>query len=389
MPWKETNPMCQRTQFIALHQSGLFTTTELCARFGISRKTGYKWLSRFEQDGPEALKARSHATRSCPHKTAPEIEQLLIQGRRDHPRWGPKKLLAYTAKRHPQLDLPAASSVGDLLRRSGLIRAKRPRRWTHPGSVPLTATAPNQVWCADFKGQFKMADMADGQYCFPLTVTDAYSRCLLACDAHRSTETSTAMTSFERLFHQLGLPEAIRTDNGVPFVTPAIGGLSHLNLWWTRLGIVHQRIEPGKPQQNGRHERMHKTLKAEATKPAQRDLKAQQARFDAFINEFNHERPHEALGQNLPASFYIPSSRALPSHLPTPHYPKHFQPKHFQVRLVSRAGTFRLHGWQTHISEVLSGQYIGLEEVDNAAWTIWFFERELGRFDQKSGRIFH
>jgi transposase InsO family protein len=297
--------MCQRTQFIALHQSGLFTTTELCTRFGISRKTGYKWLSRFEQDGPEALKARSHATRSCPHKTAPEIEQLLIQVRRDHPRWGPKKLLAYTAKRHPQLGLPAASSVGDLLRRSGLILAKRPRRWTHPGSVPLTATAPNQVWCADFKGQFKMAD---GQYCFPLTVTDAYSRCLLACDAQRSTETSTAMTSFERLFHELGLPEAIRTDNGVPFVTPAIGGLSHLNLWWTRLGIVHQRIEPGKPQQNGRHERMHKTLKAEATKPAQRDLKAQQARFDAFINEFNHERPHEALGQNLPASLYIPSS---------------------------------------------------------------------------------
>jgi transposase InsO family protein len=373
--------MCQRTQFIALHQSGLFTTTELCTRFGISRKTGYKWLSRFEQDGPEALKARSHAPRSCPHKTAPEIEQLLIQVRRDHPRWGPKKLLAYTAKRHPQLGLPAASSVGDLLRRSGLILAKRPRRWTHPGSVPLTATAPNQVWCADFKGQFKMAD---GQYCFPLTVTDAYSRCLLACDAQRSTETSTAMTSFERLFHELGLPEAIRTDNGVPFVTPAIGGLSHLNLWWTRLGIVHQRIEPGKPQQNGRHERMHKTLKAEATKPAQRDLKAQQVRFDAFINAFNHERPHEALGQNLPASLYIPSSRALPSDLPTPHYPKHFQ-----VRLVSSAGTFRLHGWQTHISEVLSGQYIGLEEVDNDAWIIWFFERELGRFDQKSGRIYH
>ena len=381
MPWKETDPMCQRTQFIALHQSGLFSVCELCIRFGVSRKTAYKWLARFEEQGHEGLQERSHATRSCPHKTAQQIEQLLLQVRGDHPSWGPKKLLAYLNKRHPNLALPAASTVGDLLKRSGLIAAKRRRRWGHPGSVALEASTPNQVWCADFKGQFKMAD---GQYCFPLTVTDAHSRYLLACDAYLSTQTTGAITTFERLFQQLGLPSAIRTDNGVPFATAAIGGLSQLNVWWTRLGIVHQRIDPGKPQQNGRHERMHKTLKAEATKPAQKNQQAQQERFDTFRHEFNAERPHEALDQQTPASLYTSSSRQMPSKPPKPEYPPHFQ-----VRLVSGVGTFRLHGWQTHLSEVLSGQYIGLEEVDDGVWSIWFLERELGRFDQRSGKIFH
>jgi transposase len=200
--------MCQRTEFVALHRSGLFSLTELCHRFGISRKTGYKWLERFQERGPEGLRDKSHATRSCPHRTASEVEALLLQVRRDHPCRGPKKLLAYTAKRRPELVLPAASTVGDLLRRSGLIAAKRRRKWGHPGSVPLTAAAPNQLWCADFKGQFKMSD---GQYCFPLTVTDAHSRFLLACDAHPSTQTQGAIATFERLFRELGLPQAIRT----------------------------------------------------------------------------------------------------------------------------------------------------------------------------------
>jgi putative transposase len=271
VPWKETDPMCQRTQFMALHQAGLFTMVELCQRFGISRKTGYKWLSRFEKEGPQGLQQRSHATCSCPHRAAPEAQALLLQARQLHPSWGPKKLLAYIGKRHPELALPAPSTVGDLLKRSGLVVAKRRRKWTHPGAVVLEASAPNQVWCADFKGQFKMAD---GQYCFPLTVTDAHSRYLLACAGHLSTETTGAIATFERLFGEQGLPAAIRTDNGVPFATTAIGGISPLNLWWTKLGIVHQRIEPGKPQQNGRHERMHKTLKQEATRPAQRNLEA-------------------------------------------------------------------------------------------------------------------
>ena len=381
MPWKETDPMCQRTEFVALHRSGLFSVTELCHRFGISRKTGYKWLERFEQEGADGLRERSHATRSCPHKTAPDAAALLLAARQSHPSWGPKKLLAYLSKRHPGRALPAASTVGDLLKRNGLISGKRRRKWGHPGAVPLQATAPNQLWCADFKGQFKMSD---GQYCFPLTVTDAHSRYLLACDGHLSTQARGAIATFERLFREYGLPQAIRTDNGVPFATSAIVGLSQLSVWWTKLGIAHQRIEPGKPQQNGRHERMHKTLKAEATKPAQKNLQAQQDRFDTFRHGFNAERPHEAIGQRTPASLYVPSSRALPCKLATPHYPEHFQ-----VRLVSGAGTFRLHGWQTHLSEVLSGQYIGLEEVDEGAWTIWFFERELGRFDQRSGRLYH
>jgi hypothetical protein len=209
--------------------------------------------------------------------------------------------------------------------------------------------------------------MGDGRYCFPLTVTDAHSRYLLACDGRLSTQTTGAMATFERLFRELGLPQTIRTDDGVPFSTAAIGGLSQLTIWWTKLGIVHQRIEPGKPQQNGRHERMHKPLKAEATRPAQKDLQAQQARFDAFIDEFNFERPHEAIGQRTPASLYVPSSRALPAQLPEPRYPEHFQVRLVRGRAsaagVSGAGTFRLHGWQTHISEVLSGQHIGLESA--------------------------
>ncbi len=310
---------------------------------------------------------------------AAPVQEALLAAKKEHPRWGPKKILPYLAQRCPDLCLPAASSAGDLFARHGLTRKKRRPKWGHPGSVPLSTTAANQVWSADFKGQFKTGD---GLYCFPLTVSDAHSRFLLACDAYRSTETETALATFERLFREYGLPDAIRTDNGVPFATTAFQGLSRLSLWWIKLGIVHQRIQPGHPQQNGRHERMHKTLKEEATKPPERNQSLQQQRFDAFQAEFNQVRPHEALAQKTPASVYVPSARPMPACLPEPSYPSHFK-----VRLVSNAGTLRIKNQQLFISYVLAKEYIGLEEVEDGMWSIYFYDQLLARFDEREGKI--
>nr|CAA9274721.1 Mobile element protein [uncultured Armatimonadetes bacterium] len=379
MPWKETAPMQERAKLVALYLDGRFTMTELCQHFGVSRRTGYKWAARFEEAGPEGLKDQSRAPHRCPHRTGEQTQELLLAAKRARPSWGPKKLLAYLRARHPDVALPAPSTAGALFARQGLTKRKRRRGWPHPGATPLQAEEPNRVWCADFKGQFKTGD---GLYCFPLTVSDACSRYLLAVDAYLSTQTSGARATFERLFRECGLPAAMRTDNGAPFATTGLRGLSRLSVWWMRLGIAHQRIEPGKPQQNGRHERMHKTLKEEATKPGQKDRAAQQERFDAFRAEFNGERPHEALGQRTPASLYAPSPRPFPARLPEPEYPSHFV-----VRLVSGAGTFRLKGWQKHIGEALAGEYIGLEEMDEGLWGIYFCDTALARFDEKDGTV--
>ncbi len=376
----QTDPMNQRTRFVLAYQDGLYTMTELCARFGVSRKTGYKWLHRYREQGLDGLKDHSRAPKRCPHQTDAELAELLLETRRSHPRWGPRKLLDYLKPRYPEVSWPAASTVGALLKRHGLVQGKRRRRRVkHPGTVPLVTTAPNQIWGADFKGEFRMRN---GHYCYPLTITEAHSRYLLACRGLPSTRQAGAFEVFEGLFKERGLPWAIRTDNGRPFATQALWGLSRLNVWWIKLGIAHQRIEPGKPQQNGRHERMHRTLKAETTRPPEREMTAQQRRFDRFQEEFNHERPHEALGGAVPASVYARSARAMPDKLAEPGYAAHYE-----VRRVSTAGMFRFKQRQLFLSQALAHESIALEEVADGLWSVYFYEVLLARLDERDFKI--
>jgi transposase InsO family protein len=369
-----------RARFLALHAEGLYSMTELCERFGISRKTGYKWLTRFAAQGWEGLADQSRRPHTSPHQTVADVEAALVQLRQSRPHWGPKKLVAHLARTQPALPLPAPSTVGAILKRHGLV-ADRPhrRKPTHPGRSTLVAAEPNAVWQADFKGEFRLGN---GQYCYPLTVSDAYSRFLLACDCRTSTASVGALPVFQRLFAEYGLPAAIRTDNGAPFASPALGGLSRLSVWWIKLGIQHQRIEPGHPEQNGRHERMHRTLKAETTRPPAPDDRRQQARFDAFREEFNTERPHEALEQQTPSTQYRPATRTLPTCLPSPAYAGHLE-----VRRVGASGAIRWGGRSLFLSHVLEGEEVGLEEVDEATWSVYFYEVLLGRFQVAEWRL--
>ena len=380
MPWTITDPMLERARLVALHADGLYSVAELAARAGVSRKTAYKWIERYRDGGADALSDRSHAPRAHPDRTAPEVEALVVEARRAHPTWGPRKLVPYLARRHPGLALPAASTAGAILKRHGLVEPRRRRRVaTHPGSVPLSTTAPNEVWTADYKGQFKTLD---GVYCYPLTVCDAHSRYVLACAGHRSVEQYGALGEFDRLFREFGLPSAIRTDNGVPFATQAICGLSRLSVWWVKLGIRHDRIEPGRPQQNGRHERVHRTLKAETARPPKRDMARQQARFDTWQVEFNDVRPHQALGGAVPASVYVPSSRPMPTTLPDPEYPAHFE-----ARYVSRCGAFKFKRRQIFLSQALSEEWIAFEEVADGIWSLYFYDVLLGRLDERDFKL--
>ena len=369
--------MDERLQFIQDAQSDRFTMAELCARYGISRRIGYKWLSRFAEEGKRGLANRSRAPHSCPHKIRPIVSELLCEFRRAHPDWGARKLLKVLRGRHPKIeDWPAASTTADLLARRGLVQQRRRRRAPqHPGVVPCEASAPNDLWTADFKGQFRTAN---GVYCYPLTIADQYSRFLLTCHGLLSTETLTAKPIFERAFREYGVPLAIRTDNGVPFATQALHGLSYLNVWWMRLGIVHQRIHPGQPQENGAHERMHRSMKRRAIKPVQRTCAAQQQRFDAFRVEYNTERPHEALAMETPASVYAASPRAYPTRLPRIEYPLHFQ-----VKKVTDAGTVRFQRKLLYLANSLVEQEVGFEETDDGIWAIYFNRVLLATMDER------
>jgi len=376
MPWMETSPMEQRERFIRDHRLDLYTMVELSARYGISRKTGYKWLERFEDAGRQGLQERSRAPHDCPHRIADEVAAVICTARRQHPSWGPAKLLACLRPRHPALDLPAISTAGDLLARRGLVKHRRRRRhYQHPGVVPATTTQPNDLWTADFKGHFRTRD---GIYCYPLTIADQHTRYLLACHGLLSTKGHGVRPVFEHCFREYGLPRAIRTDNGVPFATTGIHGLSQLNVWWLRLGIQHQRILPAHPQQNGAHERMHKTLKGEAIRPPRANLALQQRAFTAFRRLYNEERPHQALADQPPATLYRPSPRAYPAVLPPIEYPGHFI-----VKRVTNAGTIRFKKRLVFIANALKQHLIGLEEVADGIWSIHFCRVLLGRIDER------
>jgi len=370
--------MDERVQFIQDAQSDRFTMSELCARFGVSRTIGYKWLARYAEEGRRGLHDRSRAPHHCPHKISDEMAALLCAMRTAHPFWGARKLLKVLQTRHAAIRRwPAASTAADLLARRGLVHKRRQRRppSQHPGVVPPHTTAPNDLWTADFKGQFRTGD---GRYCYPLTIADQHTRFLLTCHGLLSTQTVTARPVFERAFREYGLPRAIRTDNGVPFATQAIHGLSYLNVWWMRLGIQHQRIHPGHPQENGAHERMHRTLKRQAIKPVRRTCAAQQRNFDAFRHEYNTERPHETLHQETPGSQYTPSPRAYPSRLPALEYPGHFL-----VKKITTGGTFRFGRRLLYLANAMVDQHIGLEETDDGLWAIHFNTVLLATFDER------
>ena len=374
--------MQQREQFISDHARRLFTMRELCDRYNVSRKTGYKWLTRFNEHGRGGLGDRSHAPHRCPHRISNEMAALLCRTRRAHPSWGPEKILDHLKPKHREIrQWPAFSTISDLFVRRGLIKKRRRRRKVlHPGSIPIRTSAPNDLWTADFKGQFRTSD---GIYCYPLTIADQHTRFLLACHGLPSVHTAGARKVFERVFREFGLPAAIRTDNGVPFATSALHGLSQLNVWWMRLGIQHQRIRPASPQENGAHERMHRTLKAEAIRPPKRNARAQQLVFNRFRTEFNHVRPHKALSGAPPAAHYRTSRRPYPDRLPTLEYPGHFI-----VKRVTNAGTFRLKHKLLFLAHPLRQLHIGLEETEDGIWSIYFGTVLLGRVDEREMKIY-
>lgn len=373
--------MEQRRDFIEVLSSGLYTMTELCEVFGISRKTGYKWVRRHAREGAEGLEDRSRAPHSCPHRTDRRCERALVEERLRHPRWGPRKLLVVLRERHPDWPWPAPSTAGQILKREGLVAPRRRRsRKPAPGKPIVEPKRSNDVWTADFKGEFRLGD---GQLCYPLTVADLKSRFLLGCEGRSSTAVQPARAVFEQLFDDYGLPEKILTDSGPPFGSAhAIRRLSKLSVWWIRLGIEPVRIQPGHPEQNGCHERMHRTLKAETARPPAADMKAQQRRFDTFRDEYNTLRPHEALGMRRPASLYQASARRCPQTVPEIPYPSHYE-----IRRVRPNGEIKWKGGFLFLSEALAGNAVGLEETDHHLWSILFGPLLIGRYDAREGHV--
>jgi len=371
--------MDQRVAFIADWLRDEWTMTELAERYGISRKTAYKWVDRYDEDAAQGLAERSRAPHTHGRATTEAICEAVLALRRKHPRWGPKKLRAILCEREPRRGWPAASTIGDLLRRAGVSEPRRRSRYVVPLTQPLAAAqTPNDVWTADFKGWFRTAD---GTRCDPLTIADACSRFVLCC---RIVAPSAAGVRpwFERAFREYGLPGALRTDNGSPFATTGAGQLSQLAVWWLKLGIQLDRIDPGHPEQNGRHERFHLTLQEETTTPPATTPRQQQARFDRMRREFNTERPHEALGQQPPARHYVRSPRPYPTRLEEPWYDATHQ-----VRRVRPTGQIKWQGELVFISEAVRRQAVGLVETERGDWLVRFMHVELGRIDRRTRRF--
>ena len=379
MPWRAKEPVDLRMDFVARVRAGE-RITDLCREFGISRKTGHKIWKRYEELGIEGLRDQPRAPKHIPHRTPPELVEILVKAREKHPTWGPKKLKE-VLEREEGHDFPAASTIGSVLRRRGLVSNRKPRRWTPPRPTGLTeALAPNDVWCADYKGQFRLGDAS---YCYPLTITDQFSRYLLACEGMARIEEQQAREAFEDVFRSHGLPSIIRTDNGAPFASCGLAGLTRLSVYWMSLGIRHERTRPAHPEENGRHERMHRTLKRETTRPARENLLQQQEVFDAFLDEFNTERPHEALGMRRPADVYVPSARLYPERLDQPTYPLHDD-----TITVTRSGQVRVPGRGTvYLSLALSGHDIGIREELDGRWLVTFMSLDLGYVDKDGSLI--
>jgi len=370
--------MDERLKFVARLLEGE-KMAGLCREFGISRKTGYKIFKRYRDSGLEGLKDQSRRPYHHANKLPFQIESSILKLKADHPSWGAPKLREKLIRAYPQIKPPATSTVHAVLDRNGLVQRRKRRKRKAQGTSLHHARQPNGLWCADYKGEFKLGNH---KYCYPLTITDYCSRYLFACEGLESTKAIYAFSVFERVFKEFGLPEAIRTDNGVPFASPnSFYGLSKLSVWWLRLGIDIERIKPGHPEQNGRHERMHLTLKKEATKPAARNFLQQQAKFDDFIDIYNNERPHQALDMQYPIERYEPSPRQYRP----PEDPEY--PLHDKTIQVTQCGRICLNNAKISFSRVFAGQLVGITEVNDKIWLVSFLDYDLGYFDEDSRRV--
>lgn len=381
MTWKVSCVMDERLKFIADCLSEKFSMSELCRRYGVSRKTGYKWLARYREGGLDELKDRSRAPRLHPNAVAPELVDMIIAFKCEHMLWGPAKIRVKLLERHPKMCWPAISTIGDLLDSQGLVIKRRKRNHATPSSQPLGhCTDPNDVWCVDFKGWFRTGN---GTRCDPLTMTDGCTRFLLRCvGMSDGTDFTRVQPLFEAAFREYGMPQAIRSDNGPPFASLGLAGLSKLAVWWIRLGITPERIRPGKPQENGRHERMHRTLKAATANPPQRTLRQQQRAFDDFMAEYNYERPHEALGQRPPGAFYQASTQPFPDRIPKLEYGDDYE-----VRKVRLSGQIKWRGHNVRISDALEGEYVGLAPIEDGVWKVYFGDLALGTLNERTRKV--
>jgi putative transposase len=381
MPWKETRVLDERVRFIAaVHEDPRGNFTRLCKRFGICRAQGYKWVARYNALGPAGLEDQRPIAARCPHRTPDAVIDRILALRKEHAFDGPKKLRARLLALHESdLIVPAASTIGEILERHGLIRPRRARLHVPPSAHPLEhAQEPNDVWCTDFKGHFPCGD---GVRCNPLTITDAMSRYLIKCEGLREPKTGPVQREFELAFREFGLPARIRSDNGPPFASKSLGGLSSLSVWWIQLGIIPERIEPGQPQQNGRHERMHRTLKEQTATPPAASMADQQRAFDRFRADYNDHRPHEALGQTPPARHYEPSLRLMPDRLRRPQYDDDLT-----VRRVDHSGAVSWKGHPLLVSRLLNGQHVGLRQTDEDEWELFYGPIQLGYVLSRDGQ---
>ena len=378
MPWKECHVVDERARFVARLMDGE-PMRALCEEFGISRKTGYKIFQRCQRIGVRGLSDRSRRPYRHANQLPQAVETLIVRLKKDLPTWGAPKIRERLRLRCPDVQCPAISTVHAVLDRHGLVTRRKRRRYRAEGTSLSHPGQPNDLWCADYKGEFMLADR---RYCYPLTVTDFASRYLITCDALSTTKERYAFTVFERTFKDFGLPRAIRTDNGVPFASAhALYGLSKLAVWWLRLGIQIERIRPGHPEQNGRHERMHLTLKTEATKPAAANVLQQQSRFDVFIDRFNHERPHQALGMKVPGECYTASPRPYRG-LTALTYPMHDW-----TGTVTHCGRICYKRQKINLSQVFAGQDVGVKQVSERIWLVSFMHYDLGYFDDETCRL--
>ncbi len=374
MPWEETCVMEQRLKFVMACACGEASLSELCRQFAISRKTAYKWRGRYEAGGVGGLNDRSRVPVHCPHRMCLEVEAAVLALRHKHPTWGPKKLRARLAAVTPDKPWPAPSTIGALLERQGLVHRRKRRQRTPPHSAPFAhCHDANDVWCADLKGWFRTGN---GERCEPFTLSDGATRYLLRLQVIRRRDVGHVWPLFDAAFREYGLPKALRSDNGAPFASTGAGGLSPLAVRLVKAGVVPERIEPGRPDQNGRHERMHLTLSQDTASPPAPTLGGQARRFARFQHIYNEERPHEALGLVPPASLYRPSARAWSGRLKSPDYGGDVA-----VRRVRHCGDIRWRGTRVYISETLAGEPVGLTETDGGLWTVMFGPVLLGTLD--------